>query len=376
MSGALSLACLLLVGALDRAGEAREQKEAVHRRLESQKAALALLQDEKVGVLEVLELYQGLAARVRARSRFVEREVRALEGQKALAELEASVAQKALGAELSQLSPRLLRMYRLNRQSPLAVLLPAQDFAAMVRRSRAYGSLMREDLKSLAEVRQVADFQRDALGRLTNLSAALTERLAAMKAEEKQTEAEGEELTDALTLIQAKASRSSRVAKELKVTEAQLTQLVAELTATPGESGFGALRGRLPLPVDGVVEVPFGRVVNPRFNTITAQKGMDIRARAGAPVRAVAPGKIVYQAFMHGYGNLLILDHGEGYHTLMAHLESFERGMGDEVQAGELLGEVGESGSIKGPYLYFEVRQRGLAVNPSTWLAKPPGGGD
>jgi septal ring factor EnvC (AmiA/AmiB activator) len=86
-------------------------------------------------------------------------------------------------------------------------------------------------------------------------------------------------------------------------------------------------------------------------------------------VRAVAPGKVAYAGWLRGYGNLLIVDHGDGFHTVMAHLAQMSRAVGEQLQAGDELGTVGDTGSIKGTYLYFEVRQLGQAVDPALWLA-------
>jgi septal ring factor EnvC (AmiA/AmiB activator) len=156
---------------------------------------------------------------------------------------------------------------------------------------------------------------------------------------------------------------------ELERADRELASLLRQLDRAPDTSGFGALRGRLALPTSGMVEVGFGRVVNPRFNTVVEHKGLDIRAPQGAAVRAVAEGKVVWTGWLRGYGNLLILDHGGGYHTLMAHLAGFQHHVGETVKAGEEVARVGDSGSLKGPYLYFEVRVRGLAVDPTPWMA-------
>jgi len=135
-------------------------------------------------------------------------------------------------------------------------------------------------------------------------------------------------------------------------------------------TGFRSRKGHLPLPVaKGLVEVGFGKVVNPRFNTVTVQKGVDIGARQGDPVRAVAPGRVAHAGWFRGYGNLVIVDHGDGWHTLVAHLGSMKTAMGEEVEAGSLLGTVGDTGSLKGAYLYFEIREKGRPVDPSAWLA-------
>jgi septal ring factor EnvC (AmiA/AmiB activator) len=121
-------------------------------------------------------------------------------------------------------------------------------------------------------------------------------------------------------------------------------------------------------PADGPISVGFGKVVNPRFNTVTIQNGVDIEAAAGAPVHAVAPGRVVHAGWFKGYGNLIIVDHGGGYHTLVAHLASMRTAQGEDVEAGTVIGTVGDSGSLKGAYLYFELRERGKPVDPRPWL--------
>ena len=112
----------------------------------------------------------------------------------------------------------------------------------------------------------------------------------------------------------------------------------------------------------------FGRLVHPKFNTVTVQKGLDIRAAAGAPVKALAPATVAWSGWLGGYGNLVVLDQGGGYHTIYAHLSEVLRPVGARVFPGEVVGTVGETGSLKGPYLYFEVRRRGLAVDPMPWV--------
>ncbi|MGQ0506891.1 MAG: murein hydrolase activator EnvC family protein, partial [Myxococcaceae bacterium] len=86
------------------------------------------------------------------------------------------------------------------------------------------------------------------------------------------------------------------------------------------------------------------------------------------PVLAVAQGKVAYAGWMRGYGNLIIVDHGDGFHSLVAHLADLQRGANEPVLPGDVLGTVGDTGSLKGAYLYFEIRQRGLAVDPTPWF--------
>jgi septal ring factor EnvC (AmiA/AmiB activator) len=130
-------------------------------------------------------------------------------------------------------------------------------------------------------------------------------------------------------------------------------------------------RGRLLFPVPGgQIEARFGRAVDPRFGTVTLQRGIDVRAPEGAPVRAVHGGTVVHAGWFRGYGNLMIIDHGDGMFSLMAHLATLDRAVGDEVRRGDQLGTVGDTGSLKGSYLYFELRDGQKPLDPEPWLAK------
>jgi septal ring factor EnvC (AmiA/AmiB activator) len=77
---------------------------------------------------------------------------------------------------------------------------------------------------------------------------------------------------------------------------------------------------------------------------------------------------VVHAGWFKGYGNLVIVDHGGGYHSLVAHLAAMRTAQGEDVEAGSVLGTVGDSGSLKGAYLYFELREKGKPVDPAAWL--------
>jgi murein DD-endopeptidase MepM/ murein hydrolase activator NlpD len=114
----------------------------------------------------------------------------------------------------------------------------------------------------------------------------------------------------------------------------------------------------------------FGRETHPRFGTETVRTGIDIEAAEGTPIRAVAPGAVAYRGWLKGYGNLLVLDHGDGYYTLYAHASQILVDEGDQVKGGELVGRVGETGSVEGPRLHFEVRYQSRAEDPQLWLRR------
>lgn len=132
--------------------------------------------------------------------------------------------------------------------------------------------------------------------------------------------------------------------------------------------GFGTLRGALPWPTQGRLVAPYGTQVHPRFGTRTFRSGIDIEAGEGTEITAVYAGRVVYTGWFKGYGNLIILDHGNEYYTLYAHLAEIGVKEGEEVRQGQRIGTVGDTGSLTGPRLYFEVRYQGKPQDPEQWL--------
>lgn len=157
---------------------------------------------------------------------------------------------------------------------------------------------------------------------------------------------------------------------ELERASAELSRLVERLDRPRAGPSIDVrkLRGLLDWPAEGKVTGEFGNVVHPRFKTVVPHPGLDIDAGPGDPFRTVFDGTVVYASWLHGYGLTVIVDHGHGVMSVYAHASAVLVEEGEEVLRGEMLGQVGESGSLRGPYLYFEMREAGKPVAPRTWL--------
>lgn len=129
-------------------------------------------------------------------------------------------------------------------------------------------------------------------------------------------------------------------------------------------------RTRLPWPLEGQVLTRFGMQRHPQFGTMVYRRGIEIQAHEGESVRAVRDGQVAYADWYKGYGKLMILDHGDGFYTLYGNLSRLDLNKGDQVARGQVLGLAGETGSLKGSKLYFEIRRNGEAQDPLQWLAK------
>jgi murein hydrolase activator len=130
---------------------------------------------------------------------------------------------------------------------------------------------------------------------------------------------------------------------------------------------FESLRGKLKLPARGELAGRFG---TPRENGSLTWKGIFIKAESGQSVRAVADGQVVFADWLRGFGNLLILDHGNGYMSLYGNNESLLKSVGENTRAGENIASVGSTGGALESGVYFELRHEGKPFDPMKWIGR------
>ncbi|HHQ4557917.1 TPA: murein hydrolase activator EnvC, partial [Aeromonas hydrophila] len=190
------------------------------------------------------------------------------------------------------------------------------------------------------------------------------ERLAKLKAEQERQR----------KLAEQRRAEQQRLAAQNKA--AQQQQPTEEVASSKPERGSGIssagyysglkTNGSLRWPVQGPILIAYG---SPRTAELK-WKGTLIGASEGTQVKAVAPGQVVYADWLDGFGMLLVIDHGRGYMSLYGHNQSLLRQVGQNVEQGEPVALVGDSGGQDRPGLYFEIRYQGEAINPTKWLAK------
>ncbi len=362
------MSALLLALVLRLGSDVEDEHAALEARLAAEKVAFDAIGGEKKDLLSLLDTLERLARESSQRAVALERNVSRVTRQVAESRKDAEAVQVELVAQQRRIAPRLVTLYRLQKQDSLGVLLSAGDFASLIKRQRAYSTLVSSDVRELDELAIFASWQRRQARRLERLEATGQRYLRALRAEQAVSQVRLARFKDLLASVSAEQNRMSRLIAELEQTEKELAGMVTEMQSTVGSSAFRARRGLLPYPTTGIVEVGFGKVVNPRFNTVTVQKGIDIRASEGTEVRTIGTGSVVFAGWLKGYGNLVIVDHGSNFHSLYAHLSNSQVDVGNEVEEGETIGQVGDTGSLKGSYLYFEIRKGGQAVDPLPWL--------
>lgn len=236
------------------------------------------------------------------------------------------------------------------------------------------------------QLQQSVQDDEQKLTKLVKAEKALKARLEELRRQREEQERRERAERERLAKLKAEQERQRKLAEQRRAEQQRLAaqqnktvkpaEPVEEMSSTKPERGSGIgtagyysglkTNGSLRWPVQGPILIAYG---SPR----TAQlkwKGTLIGASEGTQVKAVAPGQVVYADWLDGFGMLLVIDHGKGYMSLYGHNQSLLRQVGQNVEQGEPVALVGDSGGQDRPGLYFEIRYQGEAINPTKWLAK------
>jgi septal ring factor EnvC (AmiA/AmiB activator) len=282
------------------------------------------------------------------------------------------------------LARRLRAMYKVQAQGgALPLLLSGDDPIARAVAVRHLTHLAALDARLIQEYRGTTDRLEDRRRREETRQRELADLRSDAQREQAEADRDAARRRTLLARVRDERAYHERMVGELTEATRRLEAFINDLQAkqrrlarvpppkggvAPPGVGFGTLRGRLPWPTEGRIIAAFGAQVHPRFGTRTFRNGVDIEADGGREVAAVFGGHVIYTGWFKGYGNLIILDHDHEYYTLYAHMAEVGVKEGDDVRQGQKIGTVGDTGSLEGPRLYFEVRHQGKPQDPEQWL--------
>ena len=349
---------------------------------EKRKAAAARARETSV-LAELEQVEQRLAdkhkeiTRLDTRITRTQAEVTSLRGEIQMLQRHRASQEQALGR-------RLRAMYKVHAQGgALPLLLSGDDPVARAVAVRHLTRLAALDARLIQEYRGTSDRLDDRRRREETRQRELADLKSDAQREQSDADRDAAKRRVLLAKVRDERAYHERMVGELTEAARRLEAFVSDLQAkqrrlarvpppkgglTPPGVGFGTLRGRLPWPTEGRIIAAYGAQVHPRFGTRTFRNGVDIEAHEGRDVAAVYGGQVIYTGWFKGYGNLIILDHDNEYYTLYAHMAEIGVKEGDDVRQGQRIGTVGDTGSLEGPRLYFEVRFQGKPQDPEQWL--------
>lgn len=281
------------------------------------------------------------------------------------------------------LARRLRALYKQRPWGGVRFLFSSDGFTETALRIKYLMTVASQDRRFISDYTAISSELQEKRKELEAYKAEIARNQAL--AREKRQEILEEQRVRRLLLVRVREEKAGHLAalKELEKASQELQSLIARLKAEEaaarrrvlqGEgrsldgSAFAILRGKLPWPTEGVLTSTFGRREHPRFKTVTFNKGIEIKAPEGREIVAVHNATVLYADWFKGYGRLLILDHGGGYFTIYAHASELLVKAGDRVSKGQVIARVGDSGSLEGPKLYFELRYQGKPQDPLAWL--------
>ncbi|MDQ5848101.1 MAG: peptidoglycan DD-metalloendopeptidase family protein, partial [Pseudomonadota bacterium] len=270
--------------------------------------------------------------------------------------------ERLLAARHAAGAPDALRV-ALSGDNPAALGRTLHYLSHVSRAASAMLEVHRAGLGELARLAREAELQRQRMRSVEQ----------SIRADRDKILKERRERRSVLERVASEIRKNRKEIGALKADETRMARLVegiGRLIEAVPEAGarreaFSKLRGQLRLPVRGELTRRFGA---PRGAAGTEAKGVFIRAPEGREVRAIAGGRVVYADWMRGFGNLLIVDHGEAYLSIYANNESLLKEAGEAVSPGEAIATTGSSGGNEETGLYFEMRHLGRAFDPLRWV--------
>jgi septal ring factor EnvC (AmiA/AmiB activator) len=282
----------------------------------------------------------------------------------------------AINAEVRRqsgyLTRRLAMLYRMGRIPYLRMLLSMDPRSDPLRAVSMLAYMVGRDARAVSAFQEAQERLVLEEGRLAEKERELVETRRIANSRREVAARKREEKAALLAQLRSESRRSAARLAELEEKARRLERLFTLLYQESGPAReslrIGEFKGALDWPVPGEVLEPFGRQRSTEFDTWVVNNGIRIAAEPGAPVRAVFTGTVLFTQWFKGYGNLIILDHGDRVFSLYGNTRGASLTVGERVQAGATIGFAGEGEEGSSGYLYFEIREDNRPTDPRGWL--------
>jgi len=283
-------------------------------------------------------------------------------------------------------SRRLTKMYKKGQLSNLEKILSSTSWRQAVYRTKYLKIISDIDQKTHDTIRSLlVEIGKQKLGLETvlrkkrKLKRDRKQTLSSLRNKKRKEQRElakirqsQKELKIYLTEKQAGVIQLETIIKKIQddIDRAEREARIRQQQQALQSKSFPKLKGQLAWPAEGRVITKFGRQWNPKLKTTTENPGIDIKGKPGSEVQAVLGGIVTTITFIRGFGTTIIIDHGSGFYTVYSHVTNVQTNQDSQVRAGDVIAYMGDSGSINGSQLHFEIYGQGVKLNPEKWLRK------
>lgn len=381
----------ILAGTLQGPGREKIDKpknslEKLNRRLQQMQKRQSETAREERSILKQLELSDRLLQVKRRELSAIEAKIRQRDNEIKALHLQLDPLQQVLAAQRTLVGDRLETIYKEGKAPYLRVLMASQDYHDFLKSYVYLQRVTQKDSDMLAGFEQAVLALEQKSVMLQQMKTVLMDDRTELKAKLSEIAEEKRNKDVLLARIRGEKATSEQAIQELKEASQRLQGLIKGLERKRGQSpqpnrqvseklgrgGITQTRGSLNWPADGVLVSRFGLQKHPKFDTYVYRKGIEIGSFQGEHIRSVYEGQVAYADWFPGYGMVIILDHGENYFSLYAHLSKLLVSVGDYVKKDQVIGEIGDTGVSEGDRLYFELRRGDKPVNPLNWLKAKP----
>lgn len=283
---------------------------------------------------------------------------------------EQAVLEDSLKQQQALLASQLKSAYSLGQHDYSRMLLNQQDAGRLERVLSYYQYFNRARVEQLTALNSTIASLQQVLTELADKQQQLADTLRILQQQQQQLALAKSSQQQAVTKLQRTLQQQGRQLDYLRQNETSLQATLDELRRKAKQarelSGLSKQKGRLSWPLNGTLLQKFGESRQGGMSS----RGILIQSSEGAQVHAVADGQVIYADWLKGYGWVIVLDHGDGFMSLYGHNQNLLKQPGARISAGESIALAGMSGGQANAGLYFEIRNKGEAVNPLSWLTK------
>lgn len=380
----LMLCILIFLYPLSAFSNNQENLKLLRERIQSLQKNLASKEALKQNTTDTLQETERAINNITLRlNKLIENDRQANEEYKQLQIQHSQISDK-IETERNQLEKLLYQQYAGGQQDYLRLVLNQQNPNQIARDIYYYQQLSFARSEVIKNLRK----NQDEIKVLTQTSRQKKDEITAIQAEyfnqRKKLEQEKVKHQTILSQVSDQITQQQQEINKLESDEKRITNLVNEINelliqekstrtlsnsklpdASTTGSPFSTLKGKLNLPVRGKLVNTFG---GQRSGKYISWKGLFIQSPDGSEVKAISGGRVVFADWLRGFGNLIILDHGNSYMSLYGNNASLHKQVGDTIRGGDTIATVGNSGGNADSGLYFELRHGGKPFDPLTWI--------
>ncbi|MFA7382642.1 MAG: peptidoglycan DD-metalloendopeptidase family protein [Desulfurivibrionaceae bacterium] len=371
--------------------EEQKKIQRLRKGIEEQKSRVQTTLKEESSLLTELDRLNGRIQNEGDKLNHLNDELNRHEQLMAAKQAEVAQANDAKETAKPHIKKRLNSFYRMGELGVMNVVFSTGKLPELLAFREYFGILVKRDQDVIRQYREKMEALEKTQFSLHQEKQAMVETIVKVKNHEEQLAVTREERMHllqkvntekklyqvALAELERAADRLTSTIEQLKTESAKAQQKEAlpkeSRPAAPRKSrsdnlGFAAQKGRLTPPAPGVVTTMFGKSVQKKFGITTFANGIDIKTTPGTKITAIYDGKVIYAKFLRGYGNLLIIDHGQQYLSLVSRAAKFFKEEGDTVARDEVVGIMSDQEGLLGEGLHFEIRHGTTPENPLQWV--------